>query len=788
MRKILFFITGYFISFSVFANTGGDCIEFVGVNGKKYCYSSESLLVRNAVSYCHAQGYNLATINGLCDISSADADRLTRVKYGCKNIVGANIPGSGYLITRTGGPTQFKAILAKTVETTVISPGWNNIYAVCDTGEYGCPQTQPDNPATITTQQCCEYYKDANGSSVFSWDVATNTCRSRCYTTNNANADSGDTTGCQANSDCCSSGDFCAFITNATDTEPGKGTCKPVLDYPKEKQFYGGRIYYRGTPHSAANMNWWSAQNWCTAQSGFVPVTISSLGCSGSGACTSDIVTSLHDGGWNSDKYWLDRVNDGTLAYVMHWETNSIMTKNANPYSTFLSNDVDRFALCVRDATCASGQYFNETSFTCQDCGTNPGNPAQVSNQTCCELFGYVWYTDTCICPDGTRWDETQAACIEACYTTNNENAPENDEIGCTKNSDCCSSNDFCAFLNSDVNTNTKGPGTCIPINTYTPQSITVDDAMFVRSDGAPSAGMNWWSAQNWCMAKGLDPATRDNIGCGSINKDKTTCNSKYTSAWSSDATWMGDNPDRKLWLDDSGSVGWTVRLSKTVNNTSTGQYHNKLSRSDDRFALCRGEPPQCDAVQPEDPSTITTQQCCEYYKDGNNKNIFSWNETTQKCEKSSPFCIYEFQAMEQGAYKADCKYTVTRTNSGVTLAKDNTLKCAADEYCSLGWKTNDCSSGIQSKEPALNTPTVLYGRCNKFTANYMKCHTENELARADMTPIVRCDEGKYCQFQWVDDQCSSGIPGRGVADKVQLYGLCIPSTDNSVQTCPIGG
>ena len=98
-------------------------------------------------------------------------------------------------------------------------------------------------------------------------------------------------------------------------------------------------------------------------------------------------------------------------------------------------------------------------------------------------------------------------------------NVPDDDgPTPCTQNSDCCGG-EFCAFQ-SPVSNSDKGEGGCISIDAFSPRTRTV------TVNGVPSTwtlnvstyngkNLTYWSAQNWCTAQGLKPATRADVGCG---------------------------------------------------------------------------------------------------------------------------------------------------------------------------------------------------------------------------------------------------------------------------------
>lgn len=150
MKKLvlLFCMCMCIVSTSVNAENPGDCIEFMGVNGRIYCYSSGGVMpFRNAFSYCHSLGYHQATTNELCDISSEPSERLAKNNGsgpdgGCKNLVGVAIPDNLYwtagLPDDTGNDSL--VILMPTAYPTHSNPSYSGRHAICDTGKYSCPE------------------------------------------------------------------------------------------------------------------------------------------------------------------------------------------------------------------------------------------------------------------------------------------------------------------------------------------------------------------------------------------------------------------------------------------------------------------------------------------------------------------------------------------------------------------------------------------------------------------------------------------------------------------------
>ena len=149
------------------ANAGpGECVEFAGVNGKKYCYSTGGgNPIRRSFSYCHAQGYHLASAHELCDISSADADRaIKNTTNGCKNLVGiTNLPARLFTssLWEDGRIVSFSKDSYKLVAD---YSDYSGRYAVCYTGECAegfiksgdeCIGCNPSSLSGVTNELCC---------------------------------------------------------------------------------------------------------------------------------------------------------------------------------------------------------------------------------------------------------------------------------------------------------------------------------------------------------------------------------------------------------------------------------------------------------------------------------------------------------------------------------------------------------------------------------------------------------------------------------------------------------
>ncbi len=155
-----------------------------------------------------------------------------------------------------------------------------------ETTQESCP-SNPVTPRTCTATcstcttsgECCTNGTDNNGDCCAALETAD------CTTTTDA------TTGClicqvdysgvscTSNDHCGGNGNgtyFCAFDnpTGDCDDAKGEGKCALVSRYSYDETTDGDwRL-------SSSEVNWWNAQNWCYAQSGFRPATSSDIECS----------------------------------------------------------------------------------------------------------------------------------------------------------------------------------------------------------------------------------------------------------------------------------------------------------------------------------------------------------------------------------------------------------------------------------------------------------------------------------------------------------------------------
>ena len=87
-------------------------------------------------------------------------------------------------------------------------------------------------------------------------------------------------------------------------------------------------------------------------------------------------------------------------------------------------------------------------------------------------------------------------------------------EKECVSYADCCYG-EFCAFeMSSGCSESGKGKGVCRKLSNFKGQTATMSDN---KTWTYCPTQMNWWSAQDWCLDQGLEPATREDVGCEDV-------------------------------------------------------------------------------------------------------------------------------------------------------------------------------------------------------------------------------------------------------------------------------
>ena len=78
---------------------------------------------------------------------------------------------------------------------------------------------------------------------------------------------------------------------------------------------------------------------------------------------------------------------------------------------------------------------------------------------------------------------------------------------------------------------------------------------------------------------------------------------------------------------------------------------------------------------------------------------------------------------------------------------------CSSGQYCRVQWTSNDCSGGIGESGAA-----VMYGVCNGFSQTDLQCPRLTELTPANFIQKIGCSKNQYCSLQWTAEDCSSTI------------------------------
>ena len=89
----------------------------------------------------------------------------------------------------------------------------------------------------------------------------------------------------------------------------------------------------------------------------------------------------------------------------------------------------------------------------------------------------------------------------------------ENGNIPCTSNADCCK--DYFCWRPLPSACPPAEPGNCTAISRWraVPVAIMPDNSRLFASHYV----ISWWSARNWCAARGLKPVSRTDIGCDGL-------------------------------------------------------------------------------------------------------------------------------------------------------------------------------------------------------------------------------------------------------------------------------
>ncbi len=232
-------------------------------------------------------------------------------------------------------------------------PSCNNECCALTGANDECGNPTPQNGTldktyyTLNANGCLEEHTD--GCSLISYETPTQTCEGTCQ---NGKCQI-DYTGkdCDDNSDCggTGSGYFCAFDNPTGCGDEGAGKCALVSRYTYDETTDKNWRLSTSTDSSSGRMNWWNAQNWCNAQSGFRLATLADVECSYANDCSGSTIV-YNEGSvfaqegeaFTSSNYaWLDDYGNSCSAYLVFLYSGDVNYGGRN-------GNYNRTALCVR--------------------------------------------------------------------------------------------------------------------------------------------------------------------------------------------------------------------------------------------------------------------------------------------------------------------------------------------------------------------------------------------------------------------------------------------------------
>ncbi|MBP5534775.1 MAG: hypothetical protein J6Y03_04635 [Alphaproteobacteria bacterium] len=418
---------------------------------------------------------------------------------------------------------------------------------------------------------------------------------------------------CSQNPECAPT-TFCAFENPTSASNSGTGTCRFVDDFVEEGRKTVGRTTYVRT---SSTMSWWTALNYCPAKGMTVP-SREALGCKGidDKGCNSTIVNALYDDGWNNgNKAWLSDVKNDSYAYVWMPYNNG---KYNGMVSSFKNADSDsrysRYGFCMFKEGCPLVPNCSDYDDACACSGCAEGFELEdgvcVQQTICPEIPKCSTYDrNTCEC---TGCISTSLTLLngECCVAVGGE---------CTQNADCCNrSENFCAFENPIANNN-AGTGECRPISEFRERGRKIVDGIeFLRS----STRMSWWTAGNWCEAKGMQQTKRSDLSSDTL----TALNNAGWGAPTADGdkSWLEADSAKQAWVWLPSEKGKNVNgMSKNDKNIN-GTVANPTTTA--RYGMCTGS---ASCTPPENCSVWDENCTCTLCA---NKYTLAANGTCTEC------------------------------------------------------------------------------------------------------------------------------------------------------------
>ncbi len=451
------------------------------------------------------------------------------------------------------------------------------------------------------------------------------------------------------------------------------------------------------------------------------------------GVCLCDLGYVAKDGNCEPcpTGYYSDGQNECTLCGP---GTHSVAGKAecvACDAGTFAPGGTDKCYACPNHADCS-----NE-SFACQEGFKN---------------IGSTWENLSCVCNDGTTLNDTQTGCV-SCASLNRQDGTngncgmclngqakcgygdnavccakgymctaDNSKKGqcyqpsgsCATNADCSEPGTFCYFEKStsqyNVHPNMKCDvpvnGQCLSVSDFTGGVVPIDIEHAYAGLTYSNAPMNWWSANNFCMAQsGLHLITKDELyictgtSANPVNKDADKIKRQKDSVILNNGTAIG------VWtstVEDDSCFVYVVASSGTLSANYT---HTSATNF---LALCNGISfifdPEDNTGVCENGTTLNEEKngcvrCSSLHRfAGTNGQcgdcMDNYEEVDGVCEKQVQKCSFSDTNSDCGGkgsgYFCDLRNKVNRT--GGLLSEDDKGICTpVDDIKSIsGNKTSE--------------------------------------------------------------------------------------------------
>ena len=370
-----------------------------------------------------------------------------------------------------------------------------------------------------------------------------------------------------------------------------RGTCQKVSNISHTDATVTGLGSVR---RSNSNMNWWTAGNWCQAQGkNLIDVknfqiyrsgtsTLVVEGTTGSDACAKNKTCvqwcySPYNQMWNGNtltdatdangERYQDKYSAVMKDLRVQFNSNELEFWTKSGFENVNPNFCEVFIIY---ANCSSAAWGSNRDYNTHLalCGDGSSVEQETPAVTCSggagianTTMGDIIYLGAdaglasdgvtqCKCPtNAPYWNTTETIC-QAGITCHSQ-----DDCGGTNSDHYCQITDF--TTNGNCNYYTSATGTCQPTN-------TIGKETFAPTGGFTSSDtMNWWSANNWCLAQGTELADFKDLECyhsGTANlitaNDEGYCCAKgKTCDYQPENIWIGTFSNASIALRQGGGV-----------------------------------------------------------------------------------------------------------------------------------------------------------------------------------------------------------------------------------------